>query len=208
MSHTKRHAAPVTWTLNRKETSFVTSMNPGPHSRENAMPLSLWMRNLGAASTAREVKKVLSEVTVDGRKVTHARFPVGFQDILAIGKDIYQITFKQGKLEAEKSTAKEKTVSITGKTKVKGKTQLNMSDGRNILVEKDEYKVGDSLVMSVPDQKIVKHIKLAPGVKIILVGGKQAGTEGVMKEIKGNTITYEAGGKAETTLKKYAYALA
>ncbi|MAF35164.1 30S ribosomal protein S4e [Candidatus Woesearchaeota archaeon] len=208
MSHLKRHAAPTTWTVNRKETSFMTSMNPGPHKKEHAMPLSIWMRTLGAASTAREVKKVLGEVTVDGRKVNHVRFPVGFQDILTIGKESYQITFKQGKLEAEKTTAKEKTASIKGKTKIKGKTQLNMSDGRNILVEKDEYKVGDSLVLSVPDQKIVKHVKLAPGVKIVLIGGKHAGTEGVMKEIKGNTITYEAGGKAETTLKKYAYALA
>ena len=57
-----------------------------------------------------------------------------------------------------------KLCRIEGKTTVPGgKTQLNLHDGRNVLVGKDSYKAGDVVKLEVPSQKILETYKLAKG---------------------------------------------
>ncbi|MGB1660494.1 MAG: 30S ribosomal protein S4e, partial [Candidatus Poseidoniaceae archaeon] len=68
-----------------------------------------------------------------------------------------------GRLQYRRISAKEaawKVCRIEGKTTIKGgRTQLNLHDGRNLLVDdpsKDAYATGDSLKMNLPDQKILE----------------------------------------------------
>ncbi|MEK9695427.1 MAG: hypothetical protein VW270_06650, partial [Candidatus Poseidoniales archaeon] len=77
-----------------------------------------------------------------------------------------------------------KVCRIEGKTTVKGgKTQLNLHDGRNILVDNaSEYKTGDSLKLGLPDQNIIQHIKFGEGTRCYLIGGVHVGSTADMTE--------------------------
>jgi small subunit ribosomal protein S4e len=57
-----------------------------------------------------------------------------------------------------------------------GITQLHLHDGRNILLDaKSDYKTGDSIVISLPDQKIKKHLPIKEGALAYLTGGSHIG---------------------------------
>lgn len=79
-----------------------------------------------------------------------------------------------------------KVCRIEGKTTIKGgRTQLNLHDGRNILVDdpsKDAYSTGDSLKISLPDQKVVEHIRFAEGTRCYLIGGAHVGSTAEVTE--------------------------
>lgn len=213
----KRYVAPKSWTLLRKTTKYVIKSNPGAHSMNMSMPIALWIRQLGYAKTAREIKKILrtKEILVDKKRVKESKFPVGFMDVLSIPttKEKYRIALDcKGKLkllpitnEAEENV---KICRIDRKTKVKGgKNQLNMSGNRNLLIEKDDYRVGDSLLLDLPSQKILRHLKLEPGALIFVTGGTRVGNKGIVEKIEKSKITYATEGEKRLTLKDYAFVI-
>ena len=76
----------------------------------------------------------------------------------------------------EAPEAKFKLVRIEDKTTVKGgKTQLNLHDGRNILIPKNRYRTGDVLKIEVPSQKIISDIPLVKGNLAIIINGAHVG---------------------------------
>jgi small subunit ribosomal protein S4e len=206
--HLKRYAAPRSWTLLRKERMFVQKPLPGRHLLEGSMPLSLILKNMGFASTQRDVKKALqrTEVLVDGKRTKEPATGLGFMDTLTLKStgDSYRVTIDtKGRLQLNRIDKPDntKTCRIEGKSVLKkGKIQLNLSGSRNMIVEKESYSVGDSIVISIPAQKIVKHLKLDKGAKIFLVSGAHKGTEGVIDEIAAGKVIYHdsQGNKIDT----------
>ncbi len=213
--HLARLAAPKTWHIDRKSTTFITKPVPGPHGLQSGMPINVILKEiLKYASTTREVKKILNtnEVKVDGKARKDFRFPVGLFDTLefpSISEQFRIVLNKSGRLEVikiKKEEASVKPCKIVGKTMVKGKIQLNLYDGKNILASAGNYKVGDSVLLSLPDQKISKHLKLDKKSSIFLVGGKHTGETGNVEDIKENKIIYkDSSGNLVETLKKYAF---
>ena len=61
--------------------------------------------------------------------------------------------------------------------------QVNFYNGNNMLVDKNEYKVGDTLVLSLKDKNIVKHLKMEEGATVYLTKGKHVGSIGVLKKV-------------------------
>ncbi len=213
--HLKRLVMPKTWKIKKKGIKFVTRPSPGPHSFNLSMPLNLVLRDiLGYAKNNQEVKKILlnNNIFIDGVRRKNHKFPVGLMDTFGI-KEIekyYRVVLnKKGKIELigiEKGEANLKPCRIIGKSKIKSKTQLNLYDGRNILIEKDSYKVGDSVVITVPKQEIKKHLKFTKGAMIYLIGGKHIGEFGTVVDITGKNIRYKnREGEIIETLKKYAF---
>ena len=77
-----------------------------------------------------------------------------------------------------------KLCRINNKTTLRGgKVQLNLSDGTNILGS-NEYGTKDSLILSIPDKQIVKHLKFMVGNLAMVVGGQHSGELGKIKEIR------------------------
>ena len=153
-NHLKRYMAPTTWAgILRKQYAYIVKPAAGPHAMRIAMPIAVWLRQIGTAQTRREARKILNTqpILVDGRRIKDLKFPVGFQDVLSIGDDHYRVKFNAlGHLELVhiKDHTKLKPCKIMGKTIVTGgKTQLNLSDSRNLLVDKGDYKVGDTVVL-------------------------------------------------------------
>lgn len=213
-NHIKTIAAPRTWPVKRKSKTFMVKPLPGTHSLKYCLSLNFLLTEiLKIAHTKKEVKYILNnkEVLVDAKKRKDMAFPVGLFDSVSISdiKKSFRITLdERGKLKLIHIDDKEagmKVCKITGKNLIKNKVQINLYDGKNILAEKNNYKVGDSLVLELPDGKIKDHLKLEKGNTIFLIGGKNPGNIGTIEDITGNKIIYKKGDKVFETLKKYAF---
>ena len=74
---------------------------------------------------------------------------------------------------------------IENKTVVKGgKIQLNLSGGRNIVLDKNDYKCGDSLKVAFDGQKVMEHYPLQDGSVVFIKEGSQAGAVKTVKSLE------------------------
>jgi len=95
----------------------------------------------------------------------------------------------------------------------KGKTQVNLFKGINVLLDKKtDYKVGDSLIIE--KQKVIKHLKFQKGANVFLTSGKHIGKTGTIEEIKeqkdwkqSNIILVKTKSGVYETPKEYAYVI-
>ncbi|NTV22936.1 MAG: 30S ribosomal protein S4e [Nanoarchaeota archaeon] len=191
--HLKSLTVPVTWPIKRKNNVFVIRPNPGK-SFELGMPLGLVFRDLlKYCKTSREVSNLLrdKEVLVDGRRRIDQKYLVGLMDVLSIplsGEHYRMLLNPSNRLHLVKidaAEASEKLCKIVGKTMISGgKVQLNLFDGRNLLVSEGNYKVGDTLVLKLPGQEISSILNLEKGATVFLFGGKHVGEHGTVLEIK------------------------
>ncbi len=216
-NHLKRLNAPKSWPIKKKEAIWIIRPNPGAHELANSIPLTIALRDLlKHAKTTREVKHIVynKEVLIDGKRRKDLAYPVGLMDVISIPeiKENHRLLFnKKGKISAVKIDDKEskiKVCKIRQKKLSKGKTQLNTTDGRNILVEKDTYKVGDSVVIEFEKQKIIQHLKLEKGALIYLTGGKHIGSVGKIETIDNKKIIFKTKeNDVYETLKKFAFVI-
>ncbi|MGC9060914.1 MAG: 30S ribosomal protein S4e [Thermoplasmata archaeon] len=184
--HLKRLPAPTTWKLPRKTHKFVTRPLPGKHKLWESIPLTLLLRDyLGCCDNAREAKRIVSagEIKIDGKVVREVKQGAGLMDVVSIectGEHYRILIDRNGKLVPVKISpeeAKWKLVRIENKTtQKKGITQLNLHDGRNILVEKPgEYRTWDTLKIEVPSQKIINRFGFEIGNLCYFIGGQHVG---------------------------------
>lgn len=220
--HQKRIAAPRNWVIPRKKYTFTAHASPGPHGKEHCLPLKIILRDiLRVAENAREARLILNKrlVKIDGRVVTDPNFPVGLMDIIEIDRinKYYQmLPHQQHVLMPYEISAPDKLTKfcqIKGKTTVKGDIlQLNLHDGRNILLPKEEgiekrHRVKDVIEISLPGQEIVSHLPFKEGMYAIITQGKNVGTHGMLREFewrygpRASTVTLEAadGSMVQTT---------
>lgn len=195
--HQKRIAAPRSWRIGRKTAYWTVKPRPGPHPGDRSMPLLLIIRDmLKLADSSKEAKRILNEgeVVVNGRVRKDLKFPVGIFDILSIPriKDNYIVLLdKKGKLSLVKigqEEASKKLCRVNGKRMLKGgQIQLNLHDGRNILLEEEraeKIKTKDSLLISLPDTEILQHFAYKKGSKVMVIGGKHSAQTGEIEEIR------------------------
>ncbi|MBI4452636.1 30S ribosomal protein S4e [Candidatus Woesearchaeota archaeon] len=216
-NHLTRLVASKTWPIKRKGIQFITKQNPGPHSLMLSMPLNIILKEmLGSASNTREAKKILvmNDVMVDCIRRRDLRFPVGLFDTLSfsnINGHFRAVINKKGKIvmvNIKKEEAALKPAKIIGKTMVGGRPQINLYDGKNIAASSNSYKVGDTLLISLPKQEIAKHLKLEKKSTIFLTGGKHVGEIGTVEDMDKNKIIYkDSSGNIVETSKKYAFVI-
>ena len=193
----KRLGAPKWWPIERKTKKFTVAPR-GPHPKNLSLPLSLLIRDvLKFAETGKEAKSIIKkgEVLIDGRKVKDPKFGVGIFDVIEIltFKKAWRAVPKNGLsfIEIPDKEKKLKICKIIDKKTLKGnKTQLNLNDGRNILTN-EKYSTQDSLLVELPEQKIVEHIKFEKGSIAMILGGKNAGKVAKIKEIEKNRVWLE-----------------
>ncbi len=216
--HLKRLVAPKSWKIKRKGITFVTRPNPGMHSKKNSTSINIVLRDmLGYTKTTRDIKMILADkgILVDKIQIKDHRFSVGVMDIIEmpkINKCFRILLNKKGNLypaEIKGDETKIKLCKIVGKTVIKkGKIQLNLNDGKNIIIGKNNYKTGDTLVVEVPEQKIKEHLKFEKGSFVYLSGGKHKGESGIVDEIKDSIIRVKPeSGESFETSKKLAFVI-
>ena len=190
--HLKTLTVPRTWPIKRKGQKFVVRPTPGK-AYWTSMPISLVFKTLlKSCKTMKEVKHILhdKEVFIDGKRQKNPRSLIGLMDVLSVpeSKEYYRLTInKNKKLQLVKISDKEaqlKLCKIIGKTFLKkGVIQVNLSDGRNINVKKDDFSVTDTVLLEVPKQKIKESYKIEKGNYAYLIKGKHLGTHGIIQEI-------------------------
>lgn len=216
MTHQKRLSVPKSWKVGRKGYKWVSTTRPGPHSQSRSLPLGIIIRDiLKIVDNSREGKRILSEgkVLVDGTPRKDLRFPVGLFDVITLpllNESYRMLQDEKGRLVLHKlnETNVNKLCRINNKITLKGgKVQLNLSDGTNILGSND-YRTKDSLILSVPDKQVVKHLQFKVGNLAMVVGGQHSGEIGKIKEIREvkssrhNTVTI-SGEKEFETIENY-----
>ena len=193
----KRQMAPMFWGISRKSPRFVTTVRPGPHSKQFSIPSAVFLRDtIKLVTTAREAEYAIynGKVKVDGVSRKSVHHGIGLMDVVELEgvSDIYRLVPKKGHLlepikikSAEKAV---KLVKVTSKTTIrKGKTQIGFHDGRS-LISDTKVNVGDSCLMQVPEQKINEILPLEKGSKVLVTKGVNAGQLADVKEIKEGTF--------------------
>ncbi|MEM5879383.1 MAG: 30S ribosomal protein S4e [Candidatus Aenigmatarchaeota archaeon] len=183
MAKLKRLLAPDFWKIPKKKMTWAVSPRPGPHKKFECIPLLVIVRDiLGLAETGKEAKNIIKrgEVWVDGKPRKDPNYPTGLMDVVSIpkmNKHCRIIPYEKGLklIEISEKEANSKILRISNKKMVKkAKVQLNFHDGKNLLVDKDVYKTGDSVLIELPS-KIINHIKLEKGALGLILKGKNAG---------------------------------
>lgn len=221
MTHLKRYSMPKAWPLGIKGKKWVVSPRAGPHPKKNCLPLQIIIRDvLKLAETAKEAKSIIKsrKVLVDKRVRKDPKYPVGFMDVVEFPdiKKYYRVNVSPKGLcleEISEADSKKKICRIENKTLIKGgKVQLNLHDGRNIIVEKGKYRTYDSVAVQLPEQKILNHYKLERGAKAVIIAGRNIGIKGILKSIynrkvmtEKSSIVIQSKGKEIETLKDYIF---
>ena len=192
--HLKRLAAPRVLRIPRKERALTIRAAPGPHPLEQAIPLGLLIREyLGLCDTYKEARKIISngDILVDSRKRKNYKFPCGFMDVVSIPKmrkNLRILYDRNGKLtlvSISESDAEWKLCRIQNKTILKRKkVQLNLHDGKNTLVEKDDYRTGDVLKIIFKENKIDDLFKFEKGTISMITGGTHVGEIASIEEVQ------------------------
>lgn len=201
LRHLKRSPAPSFWQIMRKERTWTVKPAPGPHSLRRCIPLGILIRDyFKLAESMREVRRILSEgqIKIDGRIRRNYKYPVGLMDVIEITTtgEFYRVVPHRQKflwpIKIEHEEANLKLCRIENKVTVKGgHIQLNLHDGRNILIrvanpmnpEEDVYRTFDSLLIEIPEQNILNHVKLDLGTMVVVVDGRNVGRMGKIKSI-------------------------
>lgn len=199
MAHITRFEAPWFLRISKKEYKWTVRASPGPHSLLKAIPLLILVRDyLNVASTSKEAKRMIfdGKVLVDGKIRRDYKYPVGLMDVISIpSADIYlrlipdNVRFLKP-INIAKEDAKFKYARILNKTTISGgNLQLNLEDGRNILISKEKIKEFNpptlsTLKITVPEQEIVDLFEIKEGVYAVIIGGKNAGMHGVITKIQ------------------------
>jgi len=209
-NHLKSIAAPKTWKIDRKASIFVMKQNPG-RLMKLSLPLGLALKEfLKIAKTNAEAKKILQlkTINVNGKKRTDLQYPIGLLEVVEIKEtnEKYRLSFSDtGFLQFVPIKDNESGIvplKILGKKKTKGKTQLNLFNGMNVLVDNDSYKTNDSVIVDLKDKKIKTHIPMKENSRIIMIAGKNTGKKGTIESVSGNKVKVKTkDGSFETITK-------
>lgn len=217
MSHIKRISMPKSWnTENKKNFTWIIRPRPGAHSFEQGVSLAIVLRDmLHYAENAREARDIVlhKNILVDGKRRKDYKFLVGLMDVISLQdlKESFRVMLdRKGKIcliKIDEKESKLKPCKIAGKKKIGKKTQLNLIDGKNILVDKDSYKVGETVIIELPEQKIKEQFKLEKGAVVYLTDGRLIGQTGTVDNVKEGTVVIKTKEGSFDTPKKYCFVI-
>mgnify|MGYP006278366691 CR=1 FL=1 len=217
--------------IKRKHGKFFVNPSPGPHPKRFCLPLLHIVRDLlEIVNNHREAKKLIGEghFKVDRKVIRDERYPVGLMDVLSIDKTNthYRIIpdSKYGLVlhEISEDESKFKLCRIDAKNTIKGgHIQLNLHDGKNIIIrvddpqnpEEDVYECMDVVKISLPDQEILKKLEFTEGNLAIIMDGTNIAKVGQIEEIekkfgpKSSRVSIEQEEEIIETLYDYTFVL-
>lgn len=221
--HLKRHVAPKSWPIKRKNITFTTKPNPGSHKLDYCTCVMILVRDiLGYAETAKEVKLIVhnKEVLVNSKRVLDVKYPVGLFDVFEIKEtnEKYIVLFDEvGKIKLVPAKDNMIYLRVAKKTLTPGKKfQLNFMNGFNALVDEKTFKlasVADTVIFDLDKKKVSSVLKLKEGSFVYVFDGKFKGQIATVKEfVSFNGLTrditkIEVKGSVHDTAKDYCFVL-
>ncbi|TFF86338.1 MAG: 30S ribosomal protein S4e, partial [Promethearchaeota archaeon] len=225
----KRLNTPKFVQIKRKHGKFFVKPSPGPHPGRFCLPLLHIVRDLlQIVTTHREAKKMIGQgyFMVDGKVIKDRAYPIGLMDVISIPKinKYYRVLpdSHYGLIlhEIKETDSTFKLCRIVGKRTIKGgHIQLNLHDGRNILIrvkdpknpKEDLYNRMDVLKITVPEQEIIKSLEFKEGNLALIMSGKNIGQVGKITKIskkfgpKASTVSIQNNSEDTETLYDYTF---
>ncbi|MFH1249370.1 MAG: KOW motif-containing protein [archaeon] len=191
MSHIMRMAMNKAFPLAKKgPAKYVISSL----ANSKSIPLLLVIRDLLKIAKTRKEALILlrgGEISVNGIMRSDLRFVVTLFDIVSTKKTAksYRLVMKTGRFSLEEGKfGNDRICKVIGKKiNNKGKMQLNLDNGYNIL-STINAKTNDSIIYDFTANKISKHMPLKVGSKVEIIGGKNLGKQAVVKKINVNKV--------------------
>jgi small subunit ribosomal protein S4e len=189
----KRYAAPRALKLQRKVTKWATKAAAGPHPVVMAIPMRMVVREyLSLARNAREADNIVSRgnILVDGVVRRDPKFPVGFMDVVRVAatNQVHRVLLDHRRrlvLNRETGEDASKLCKVVGKRIVRGgKIQLNFHDGKTMVGDFKEFKVGDVAQLNIPGAAVAGRLPMEVGMLALVTGGENTGRVGRIEEIK------------------------
>src|SRR3989338_871512 len=206
----------------RKVKVWSIAYRPGPHSKSLSVPLGFALRELlGLSKNSKETRFLLNsgKVLVDGRARNSRNFPIGLFDIIeleGLKKAFRAVIDTKGRIRLAELKSKERTklCRIEGKKAAKGKrVLLSTNDGRNFLENSTSLKPGDSVIVQLPEQKIIKEMPLEKGSLVLLLSRKHTGkTASIISIMPGSMrkeplLTLKQNGKEFQTVARNVFVI-
>jgi small subunit ribosomal protein S4e len=189
MSHWKRQAAPKSWPIERKGSTYVVKPR---FSIKRGVPVLIVLRDmLKLAQDRSEVKRIihLKQVLVNEKPIRDEKNNILFYDTINIPamKKYYRMELNEnGKFyleEIKEKEAEKKITKVVNKKILKGKKiQFNLSDGRNFISEL-KCNINDSVVVNLKEGKIEKCLSLKEKAKTVVFAGKHTGKKGEIEKL-------------------------
>ncbi len=213
----KRLLAPEFWKVPKKVKKWVVSPRAGPHPKFYCIPLQILVRDiLKLVETGKEARTIIKkgEILVDTKPRKDHAYPVGLFDVISMPrtKQNYRVVPDVKGLalvEIPEKEADKKICKIENKTILKkGKLQLNLHDGKNLLTDNKDYKTGDSILIELTSLKILQHLALEKGNIGIVSEGANVGRIGKIVDIvpgkmkEDVKVVCEIEGKTQEILKE------
>lgn len=185
----KRNKIGKFWALPRKGTKYVAVAS---HNKNESIPLIVVMRDIfKIVNNKKELRKVLNEkiIQINFKEIKEPNYPVCLFDIISIvnsKKNYRALLSKNQKMIFEEIPDKEAETKIfkviNKKILFNKKIQLNLMHGKNIL-SKEKVSTGDSIVLNLKDNKIVKIIPMEKGREVFVIKGRHMGSKGKIDDI-------------------------
>ncbi len=195
MAYLKRQKIGKFWPVPRKGTKYLAVAT---HNKKESIPLVVVLREvLKFVRNKKELKRLLNEkqIMINHKEIRETNYPVCLFDIISFPeiKKNYKVSLSEHKkMIFEEVSDKESETKIykviNRKILPKGKIQLNLIQGKNIITD-EKVKIGDSVVLNLKENKIVKTIPLEKGGTAFALKGKHTGSSGKIIDIM------ERGGK-------------
>ncbi len=189
MTHLKRNKIEKFWPIPRKGTKYLAVAT---HNKNEAIPLVVVMRDvLKLVKNKKELKRLLNEkeIQINHKEIRETNYPVCLFDVInlpEIKKNYRAMLSKSKKMIFEEISEEESKTKvfkvIKKKTLSKKETQLNLMHGKNIISD-EKVKTGDSVILNLKDNKILKVIPMKEGKNVFVIKGKHAGHQGKIQEI-------------------------
>jgi len=195
MPYLKRNKIGKFWPVPRKGTKYLATAT---HNKNESIPLVVVIRDiLKLVRNKKELKKVLNDkqILINNKQIRETNYPVCLFDIISFPdiKKNYRAGLSKNKKmffeEISDKDSKARIYKVIGKkTLRKGKNQLNLMQGKNLITD-EKINTGDSVVLNFTSDKIVNVISLEKGKTVFAFKGSHAGNTGKIVEIM------ERGGK-------------
>lgn len=188
--HLKRIPMPKNWLFPKRDYTYIVSPRAG-QNKDYSLPILVILRDvLKLLKTTREAKIILKEgnVLVNGKEIKDFKYSVGLFDRIYVKKEekFFTVLLNARGLIVSEISQKDseiKPIKVINKTKLKtNKIQINCSDGRNFLYDK-EVKTGDTIIVNLKENKVLKIVPLKNGSNVLILGGKHKGSIGKVESI-------------------------
>lgn len=191
----KRNKTEKFWSIPRKGTKYLAVAK---HNHAESIPLVVALRDvLKIVKNKKELKSALNEkqIKINSKEIRETNYPISLFDVLTLvnAKKSYRAVLSKNRKmvfeEVAEKDSKTKIFKLLNKKMLPGKTvQFNLNHGKNI-ISKEKVNIGDSILLNIEDNKILKIIPMEKGKHAYVIKGKHIGQEGKIEDI------VERGGK-------------